>query len=254
MSVDGNLNGRHAVITGGTRGLGRVIAGRLAEAGAGITILDLQDALAQTDLPESWAAFPVDLSRQDCNAALASIAAEIGQTDIVVANAGMVPPWRGMRDLDAAEWQTVMTVNVWGVAATLGAFAPALAKSDHGSAVVMASINGFKAHGQQVLYTTSKHAVIGVMRAAALDMGAAGTRVNAIAPGPIATDALIGRIATRHEAGGPCVDEALEAMAAETATGRMATEEQVANVALWLASDLSGGVTGTVVPVENGLR
>lgn len=254
MTLTGNLEGRHAVVTGGTRGLGRMIAGRLADAGARIFILDLPSALDQADLPEDWKSFSIDLSRQDCGTTIAGIADTIGHTDIVVANAGVVPPWRGMRELDPAEWQTVMTINVWGVAATLGAFAPALARSAHGSAVVMASINGYKAHGQQVLYTTSKHAVIGVMRAAALDMGADGTRVNAIAPGPIATDALIDRIANRHETGGPSVGEALSAMAAETATGRMATEQQVADVALWLASDLSAGVTGTVVPVECGLR
>jgi len=253
MPLNENLIGRYAVVTGGTRGLGWMIAKKLADAGATISILDLPDALAKAKLPADWKTFPVDLSRPDCGTALATIAETLGQTDIVVANAGVVPPWRGMRELDAAEWQTVMTINVWGVAATLGAFASALARSEHGRAVVMASINGYKAHGKQVLYSTSKHAVIGVMRAAALDMGADGTRVNAIAPGPIATEALVGRIADRNKTGGPSVEEALAAMAAETATGRMATEEQVANVALWLASDQSEGVTGTVVPVECGL-
>lgn len=253
MPLNGTLEGRHAVITGGTRGLGRTIVHRLAEAGASITILDLPDALADAELSAEWKTFPVDLSRLDCGDVLAGIANSLIHTDIVVANAGVVPPWRGMTGLDATEWQSVMTTNVWGVAATLGAFAPALARSTHGSAVVMASINGYKAHGKQVLYTASKHAVIGVTRAAALDMGEAGTRVNAIAPGPIATQALIGRIESRHEAGGPSLKNTLSAMAAETATGRMATEKQVADVALWLASDLSAGVTGTVVPVECGL-
>lgn len=254
MPLNHSLAGRQAVVTGGTRGLGRMIAGQLAAAGASIALIDLPQAIADADLPAGWAAFPADLSQPDCRTGLEAIAASLGTVDIVVANAGVVPPWRGIKELDAAEWQRVMTINVWGVAATLGAFAPALARSAHGSAVVMASINGYKAHGQQVLYTASKHAVIGVMRAAALDMGADGTRVNAIAPGPIATDALVGRIAARHEHGGPSVEEALAAMAAETATGRMATEQQVADVALWLASDLSAGVTGTVVPVECGLK
>jgi NAD(P)-dependent dehydrogenase (short-subunit alcohol dehydrogenase family) len=91
------------------------------------------------------------------------------------------------------------------------------------------------------------------MRAAALDMGADGTRVNAIAPGPIATDALMARIESRHRSGGPSPEEALAMLAAETATGRMATEDDVAEVALWLASDAARGVTGTMVPVESGL-
>lgn len=253
MANTNSLKGRTAVVTGGSRGLGRAIARKLADAGSAVVILDLPEALAKAELPSNWTTFDIDLSRPDCGQALEAIADEVGDVDIVVANAGVVPPWRGMRQLDAAEWQTVMTINIWGVAATLGAFAAALARSDHGSAVVMASINGYKAHPKQVLYTTSKHAVLGVMRAAALDMGADGTRVNAIAPGPIATDALMARLESRHSNGGPSPDEALALLAAETSTGRLATEDDVAEVALWLASDAAGGITGTVVPVESGL-
>lgn len=247
------LKGRTAVVTGGSRGLGRAIARKLADAGSAVVILDLPAALAKAELPSNWKTFDIDLSRLDCSKALEAIAGEVRDVDIVIANAGVVPPWRGMCQLDAAEWQTVMTINVWGVAATLGAFAYALARSDHGSAVVMASINGYKAHPKQVLYTASKHAALGVMRAAALDMGAHGTRVNAIAPGPIATDALMARLESRYRNGGPSPEEALAILAAETSTGRLATEEDVAEVALWLASDAAGGITGTVVPVESGL-
>jgi NAD(P)-dependent dehydrogenase (short-subunit alcohol dehydrogenase family) len=253
MANNNNLKGRTTVVTGGSRGLGRAIAHKLAGAGSAIVILDLPEALAKAELPSNWKTFGIDLSQPDCDQALEAIASEIGDVDIVVANAGVVPPWRGMRQLDATEWQTVMTINVWGVAATLGAFAAALARSAHGSALVMASINGYKAHPKQVLYTASKHAALGVMRAAALDMGGDGTRVNAIAPGPIATDALMARLEGRHGSGGPSPETALAAMAAETAVGRMATEDDVAEVALWLASDASGGITGTVVPVECGL-
>lgn len=253
MPTNNSLKGRTTVVTGGSRGLGRAIARRLADAGSAIVVLDLTEALAKAKLPLNWKTFDIDLSRPDCGQALEAIASAVGDVDIVVANAGVVPPWRGMRQLDAAEWQTVMTTNVWGVAATLGAFASALARSAHGSAVVMASINGYKAHPKQVLYTASKHAALGVMRAAALDMGADGTRVNAIAPGPIATDALMARLESRHSHGGPSPDEALAILAAETSTGRLATEDDVADVALWLASDGACGITGTVVPVESGL-
>ncbi|WP_420406772.1 SDR family NAD(P)-dependent oxidoreductase [Hoeflea sp.] len=248
-----NLKGRTAVVTGGSRGLGHAIAGKLHDAGSAVVILDLPEALAQAELPPEWKVFGIDFSKPDCGQTLEIIANETGDVDIVIANAGVVPPWRGMRQLDAAEWQRVMTINVWGVAATLGAFASALGRSDHGSAVVMASINAYKAHAKQVLYTASKHAVLGVMRAAALDMGTDGTRVNAIAPGPIATDALMARIEGRHRSGGPAPEEALAMLAAETATGRLATEADVAEVALWLASDAAAGITGTVVPVESGL-
>jgi NAD(P)-dependent dehydrogenase (short-subunit alcohol dehydrogenase family) len=251
MDISQDLAGRRAVVTGGARGLGRAIAGRLAASGAAITVIDLEPALA--GLPEGWRGVPVDLADPGAQAALGACAAGFESLDILVANAGLVPPWRGVAELDAAEWQRVMTVNVWGVAATLGAFAGALARSGRGSAVLMASLNGYRAHPKQVLYSASKHAVIGVMRAAALDLGPSAVRVNALAPGPIATEALLARIETRHRTGGPSRDEALASLAADTALRRLATDQDVANTAHFLASDASGGMTGAVLPIDCGL-
>ena len=253
MPVGQDLTGRKAVVTGGSTGLGRAIAARLAQSGAAVTIVDLPQALATADLPEGWQTFAADLGTVDCQTVLRGLAEEMGPVDIVIANAGIVPPWRGVADLDASEWARVMAVNVWGVAATLGAFSAALARSGRGSAVVMASINGYRAHPRQMLYTASKHAVVGVMRAAALELGPAGTRVNALAPGAIATGALLDRLETRHAKGGLSPDQALAGLAAETALKRMVTPEQVAAAAHFLASDASAGITGVVMPVEAGL-
>ncbi|MFV2054711.1 SDR family NAD(P)-dependent oxidoreductase [Aliiroseovarius sp. YM-037] len=251
MTFAQDLAGRHAVVTGGARGLGRAIADRLAASGAGITIVD-QDP-QQDAMPEGWNTVACDLGAAEAQDVMGDLAARLGKVDILVANAGVVPPWRGVSELDAEEWHGVMAVNVWGVAASLGAFAPTLSQGDGGSAIVMASINGYKAHPKQVLYSASKHAVIGVMRAAALDLGPGGVRVNALAPGPIATDALLGRVAARHAEGGPDPEAVLGDMATETALRRMATEAEVAQVAHFLASDASSGMTGTVFPVEAGL-
>ncbi|MDH4108896.1 MAG: SDR family oxidoreductase [Gammaproteobacteria bacterium] len=248
-----DLTGRRAVVTGGAGGLGLAIAHALSHAGAQITVIDLDRALAGATLPSEWRTVAMDLGAADSLADLRRLAMDLGTLDIAIANAGLVPPWRGVAELDAGEWQRVMAVNTWGVAATLGGFTPALARSGRGAMVVMASINGYKAHPRQVLYTASKHAVIGIMRAAALDLGRHGIRVNALAPGPIATSALQQRIADRHAAGGPDVESALAVLHAETALGSIATESQVAGAALWLASDASAGITGVVLPVEAGL-
>lgn len=251
MDDNHTLKGRCAVITGAANGLGYAIAQCLARAGARIVAVDLPEMLES--LPGEWQSEAVDLTDDGAQDHLAKIAADLGTVDIVVANAGMVPPWRGMDELDREEWDRVMRLNVWGVAATIGAFTGALERSGHGAIVAMASINGYKAHPKQVLYTASKHAVIGVVRAAALDLGPRGIRVNALAPGPIATPALMDRVEARHETGGPSLEKALADLASDSALGRLATSQDVANAAHFLASDASGGMTGVVLPVEAGL-
>jgi len=254
MRSDIDLKGRQAFVTGGARGLGRRIAERLDAAGSGIAIMDHPDALAAAgSLPADWATAAVDLAAENAEEALTAAIDGLDQLDILIANAGVVPPWRGVAELDLIEWERVFRINVTGIAMSLKAAASGLAASDHGAAVLMASINAYRAHPEQILYTASKHAVLGLMRAAALDLGRKGVRVNALAPGPIATDALKTRVTTRHAAGGPSPDEAFAALADETALGRMATEDDVADAALYLASDLAAGVTGTLLPVECGL-
>lgn len=251
MAPSQDLAGRTAVVTGAASGLGRAIAVRLAASGARVVIVDLETS--GKTLPEDFGFFGCDLGAPDAKERLGDCADDLGSVDILVANAGVVPPWRGLREVEAAEWARVMSINTWGIAASIGAFADVLCRSACASIVVMASINGYRAHGQQALYTASKHAAIGITRAAALDLGPDGIRVNALAPGPIATGALLGRIAHRHGSGGPDPETVLRAMTAETALGRMATETDVANAAHFLASDASGGMTGTVLPVEAGL-
>ena len=252
MTVSKDLSGRNAIVTGGASGLGRAIADRLAASGANITIVDLEET--QNNTPKEYNFFGCDLSRTNAKEKLVTLADELGSVDLLIANAGVVPPWRVLREVDGDEWMQVMAINTWGIAASIGACADKLSISDHASIVVMASINGFTAHASQVLYTASKHAVIGITRAAALDLGPMGIRVNALAPGPILTDALISRVTQRHADGGPKVEDAINNLKAETALKKLATETDVANAAHYLASDASGGITGSVLPIEAGLR
>lgn len=225
----GLLADRIAVVTGAARGLGAAIAARLAAEGAAVTGLDLPEC----DVTEE--------------AQVAQAMARLPQIDILVANAGVVPPWRGVEALDLAEWDRVFAVNVRGVAACMKHAAPRMGAG--GAILAMASLNAERAAAGQALYTASKHAVLGLVRAAALDLGPRGIRVNALGPGPVATPALRGRIAAR----GMAEDEALAHEAARTALGRIATEEEVANAALFLVSDLASGITGKMLRVDGGL-
>ncbi|MGE4249469.1 MAG: SDR family NAD(P)-dependent oxidoreductase [Parvibaculaceae bacterium] len=250
--MTGLLDGRIALITGGTRGLGLAIARRFAAAGCRGALVDLVGAQAEGDAPSGFTTVAGDVGDEASLAAAVKTAVDtFGGLDIVIANAGVVPPWRETETLDMAEWDRVMAVNVRGIALTLKHTVPAL-KRKGGAVVAMASINAFTAHPRQMLYTASKHAVLGIVRAAARDLGRYGIRVNAVAPGPIATAALVERIRTRALAG-PAEDEAFAALARETALGRLATADEVAKATLFLASDLASGISGELLPVDAGL-
>ena len=134
--------------------------------------------------------------------------------------------------------------------AILDAFAAAGAEG--GSIIAMASSNAIAAHPKQMAYTASKHAVLGITRAAARDLGRFAIRVNALAPGPIGTEALLRRLVEREVAGGLADEDALRRYA-ETPLGRMATEADVAGAAVFLASPLSAGITGQLLPIDAGL-
>jgi NAD(P)-dependent dehydrogenase (short-subunit alcohol dehydrogenase family) len=250
-AFSGLLAGRVALVTGGTRGLGAAIARTFAESGAVGAVLDLEEG----GCPEGWVALAGDVTNEgDVERAVVATIGRFGRLDVVVANAGVVPPWSGTADFDLTALDRTLAVNVRGVAATMKYGARALRDCGGGAIVVMASMNAWHAFPAQASYTASKHAVLGLARTAALDLGPDGIRVNAIGPGPVATDALRERLAFRESEGGLAADEAIRQAAAGTALGRMVTEDDVARVALFLASDLASGVTGALIPVDAGLR
>jgi len=177
---------------------------------------------------------------------------KIGKLEVVVANAGIVPPWRTINEIDNDEWEKVFNVNVKGVALTIK-HSVELMKSSGGSIIVMGSINSLLGHSGQSLYTASKHALLGIVKCAAVDLGKYNIRVNAIGPGPIATEALLKRLKSREDNKGMNVRSALDGFANNTALGRMPTEDDVANTALYLSSNLSSSITGQIIPVCSGL-
>jgi NAD(P)-dependent dehydrogenase (short-subunit alcohol dehydrogenase family) len=245
----GLLSGRSAVVTGGARGLGAAITARLAAAGAVGTVIDLS-LPAEPSWPAGWTAAAADVRDPD---ALATAFGPAGRApDVVVACAGVVPPWTRTADIDAAQWEDVLAVNVRGVMLTVREAARRMTGRG-GSIVVIASLNGWKGDPHLASYVASKHAVVGLVRSAALDVGRDGIRVNAVGPGPIATEALRGRMASRADAIGVPVEEALRRAAEQTALRRIATAGEVADAVLFLASDLSSGITGQLLAVDAGI-
>lgn len=241
------LDGRHALVTGGLRGLGAEIAARLAAEGATGVAADLPGVDGEP--PVGWSATPIDV--RDPRSVAAAFEAAERDVDLVVACAGVVPPWSTTAELDPDAWDAVFAVNARGTALTLREAARRM--PDGGAVVVVASLNGWRGDPNIASYVASKHAAVGLTRAAALDLGRRGIRVNAVAPGPIATDALLDRMRSRAAAGGLPLDAALDAAAAATALGRIATSDEVASAVLFLASPLAAGTTGHLLPVDGGL-
>jgi len=245
------LDGKVALVTGASQGLGRTISSHLGQAGARGVAFDKLTSF--DDLPQGWVSMSGDVRDENSLAEAASLAhSKFGSLDIVIANAGLVPPWRQTEHIDLDEWRQVFEVNVSGVIATIKHSVPFLKK--HGGAiVVMGSLNSHRAHPRQCLYTATKHAVLGIVRATAMDLGQYGIRVNALGPGPIATEALVGRIHARANQGALPGDEALSQLAKGSALERMATEEEVAKLAVFLASENASGLTGQLVAVDAGI-
>lgn len=247
MSLTGLLDGKTAFVTGGAAGLGFAIVTAFAAAGAQGIVFDRTNP-AQA-LPKGWRFSAGDV-REEASIAAALAGLDHGRLDLLVANAGIVPAWRESESIDLAEWDEAFAVNARGVMATIKQAIP-LMKSRGGSVIVMASVNALAGHARQAAYVASKHAVLGIARAAAQDLGRHGIRVNALCPGPIATEALLDRLHKRAKDGGPSEKETMQKYS-QTSLGRMATAEEVANTILFLASDLSSGITGQAITVDAG--
>lgn len=240
------LDGTFAAVTGGARGLGAGIVRRFAAEGARGVVLDLPSVLAE--VPDGWAGIPVDVRDEE---SVRQAFADIDRLDVLVAAAGIVPGWAGIADTDLEGWDEVFAVNVRGIVAALKHAAPVL--GDGASVVLIGSLNSRRGDPNIASYVASKHAVLGITRSAALDLGRRGIRVNALGPGPVATEALLARMATRERELGTPVAVALERAAEQTALGRIVTVEEVADAALFFASRLSSGITGQLLPVDAGM-
>lgn len=244
-----SLGGRMAIVTGGARGLGAAVVARLDAAGVRGIILDVE---ANPQLATGWSCVQADLRQNDSIlAAFAAVTERLPRLDIVVAAAGVVPPWSSVRDQDFAEWDSVFELNVRGLAATVRSASSLMGAG--GSIVAIGSVNSWRGDPNLMSYVASKHAVLGIVRSAALELGPLGIRVNAVAPGPIATEALLSRIRSRSAAGGLSEQSAIEAAASQTALRRIATADEVASATLFLASPLSSGITGQLLPVDAGV-
>lgn len=244
------LAGRRVLVTGGANGIGATVVARFAELGAAGVVLDLPSALSSGS--SVWSGVPADVRDEgSLRTGVAEAAERLGGLDAVVAAAGVVPSWQRPAEMDLEDFDRVLTINVRGVAGTIKHCAPLLGEGS--TITVVASVNSWRGDPNIISYAASKHAVLGVVRSAAMALGPDGIRVNAVGPGPIATEALRSRMQSRSDATGLSVEEALAGAAAGTSLRRIATPAEVADAIAFLTSSMSSGVTGQLLNVDGGV-
>ena len=248
-ATKGVLSSRRFLVTGGARGIGAAIVENLAAHGAEGAIIDLH--LGDVT-PSGWPSRAVDVTDEvSMQSAVGSLIDEHGPFDGLVAAAGIVPAWHSPSDIDLQAFDQTLAVNVRGFVVALKCVVPSMPVG--ATVVAIGSLNSWRGDPHLLAYAASKHAVVGVVRSAALSLGPRGIRVNAVAPGPIATEALLGRIDARTATTGLARDVALQSSADATALGRLASVNDVANAVLFLSSTQSSSTTGHLLPVDSGL-
>ncbi|MDP6707703.1 MAG: SDR family oxidoreductase [Alphaproteobacteria bacterium] len=249
------LDGKVAIITGAAGGIGAAAARHFAAEGAKLMLVDLEEAALASlagEIGEDAAATQVaDVADAgQTQAYVDATVARFGGVDIALLNAGIEGQVGSIVDTPVQMFDKVMAINVRGVWLGLKSVLPAIEKRGGGSIVITSSTSGIRAIPNFSPYTASKHAVIGIMRAAALEGAASNIRVNTVNPSPIDTRMIVSieemmGVGDQHGSNSP--------MAMATPLKRYGEPEEVASLMLFLASDESSFCTGGVYMVDGGV-
>ncbi|GGG35771.1 short chain dehydrogenase [Caldovatus sediminis] len=251
---DMDFSGKVAVVTGGANGIGRAVALGFARRGAKVVVVDRDaeaGAAVAAEIGKGSAIFrAADVTRSaDVQAYVQAALDAFGAIDCFHNNAGIEGRVAPTAEYDEATFDAVMGVNVKGVFLGLRHVLPAMIRQGRGAVVNTASIAGLVGTAGMPAYVASKHAVIGLTKVAAGEVGPLGIRVNAVCPGPIATR-MVQDIARQVSPNNP--ESVEERYTASIPLRRYGTPEEVANVVLFLCSDLASDITGAQYVVDGG--
>ena len=244
------LAGRTALVTAAGQGIGRAVAVAFARAGARVVATDIDPALLATLRTESGCTTRV-LDVTDATA-IAEAAAAYGDVDVLFNGAGFVHAG-SVLECTEADWEMAFDLNVRSQFRTIRAFLPAMLARGGGSIINMASVVGsIKGAPQRFVYGASKAAVIGLTKAVAADFITRGIRCNAICPGTVESPSLRQRITAQADATGQTLAQVEAAFVARQPMGRLGQAQEVAALAVYLASDESSFTTGTAQIIDGG--
>ncbi len=249
-----SLKGRHALVTGGGRGIGRAVAARLAKAGATVTVVgrspaSLEQAIMQGDAHAAAVADVTD--NQAVQRAVQEAVARYGPVDLMVANAGAAASAPFMKS-GPEVFRQMLDVNLLGVTNMTQAVLGSMTERGFGRIIAVASTAGLKGYPYVSAYCAAKHAVVGFMRALALETAKTGVTVNAVCPGFTDTDLVAESLDRIMAKTNRTRDEALGELVKHNPQGRLIDPSEIADAVLWLCGDGARSVTGQAIVVAGG--